>query len=123
MTKLQTEVADLAQRVNQLLQSIEPLNNDRFKAAELATDLVRYATEDIEDDELLSEILSPFKHFGTQVTGYFIMNLIASPALSCDGLTDEDKAFWCQVAGPMGPDWIAHMARVAAFMKVANSFR
>lgn len=53
--------------------------------------------------------------------GQILMTCLPVPAM--DGrLSIEQKSYWMEVAAHMGPDWIAELRRVAAFMDKIDQF-
>lgn len=57
-----------------------------------------------------------------EIIGQFLMEALPPDADSNARLSTGQKMFWMKVASYMGPDWIAELRRIAAFMDKVDQF-
>lgn len=93
-----------------------------LEAIALAFDLLDWATHDAGPcGGDLPEVLV-YRLRNPDALAQWLMAELSGPMSDCERFTAEEKAHWIKAAGYMGPDWIAKLKRVAAFMDKAESF-
>jgi hypothetical protein len=86
-------------------------------AYQFGMQLMQWAAEWAEREGDLPEIVCD-RVDRPAVLGQMIMTQLDDP----DSFTAKEKAFWTYVSEHIGPDWIAKLKRVAAFMDKVEAF-
>jgi hypothetical protein len=77
-----------------------------------------------DDEGLMSEAFSELRMPTPIMQAQLLIEAMTSPTEGYgSGISDEEKAYWCEVARYMGPGWIAKFRAVGAFMHMVDSFR
>lgn len=99
------------------------MSKDKTMAVAAVIQMVRDTLETLRANsgdisEILAEIEPDEATISVPVAAQLLMQLAGEP----EGLRPSEKAFYCQVADFMGPDYIQKLRTIAAFMDKVENF-
>jgi hypothetical protein len=104
------------------VEAIDILDNaDYAKAADAAAELVLMVEK--LDHELQSEVFARFAQMSGGMFGNLLMQVMGAHVLGdLHSIGLDNKTFWVECGGEMGPDWLHMLKHVAAFMSKVDEF-